>query len=58
MRCGADFGVQDTIDELLNLIQKAIDAGYPRIKLKVCHGWDIDMLNSRALDFPRMVFPC
>ncbi len=50
--CGADFGVQDTIDELLSLIQGAVDMGYPRIKLKVRHGWDIEMLKAVRSAFP------
>ena len=50
--CGADFGVQDTIDELLQEIQGAVDAGYPRIKLKVRHGWDIRILEAVRSAFP------
>jgi O-succinylbenzoate synthase len=56
VKCGADFGVQDSIDELLTLIQGAVDAGYPRIKLKVKHGWDIDMLAAVRGAFPSQVF--
>ena len=56
VRCGADFGVQDTIDDLLGLIQKAVDAGYPRIKLKVRHGWDIEVLKAVRSAFPDPVF--
>lgn len=56
VRCGADFGVQDTIDELLRLIQGAVDAGYPRIKLKVKHGWDVEMLEAVRSAFPAPVF--
>lgn len=52
VRCGADFGVQDTIDELLALIQTAVDADYPRIKLKVKHGWDVNMLEAVRSAFP------
>lgn len=55
VKCGADFGVQDTIDELLALIQTAVDADYPRIKLKVKHGWDIDMLEAVRGAFPDSV---
>ena len=55
-RCGADFGVQDTIDDLLALIQKAVDTGYPRIKLKVHHGWDIEVLEAVRSAFPAQVF--
>ncbi len=52
VRCGADFGIQDTIDELLALFQGAVDAGYPRVKLKVKHGWDIEMLDAVRSAFP------
>jgi O-succinylbenzoate synthase len=55
VHCGADFGVQDTIDELLALIQTAVDADYPRIKLKVKHGWDVDMLEAVRGAFPNPV---
>lgn len=53
--CGADFGVQDTIDELLAEIQGAVDVGFPRIKLKVKHGWDIEMLEAVRSAFPEPV---
>lgn len=52
VQCGADFGVQDTVDELLSLIQESVDAGFPRIKLKVRHGWDIEMLSAVRDAFP------
>lgn len=56
VQCGADFGVQDTIDDLLALVQKAVDTGYPRIKLKVRHGWDIEVLEAVRSAFPTQVF--
>jgi len=56
VRCGADFGVQDTVDALLALIQGAVDTGYPRIKLKVKHGWDIGVLEAVRSAFPDAVF--
>lgn len=43
---GADFGIMDSIDELLESVQGAIDAGFPRIKLKFRPGWDVDMLAA------------
>jgi O-succinylbenzoate synthase len=55
VQCGADFGVQDTIDDLLKLVQGAVAAGYPRIKLKVCHDWDLDMLTAVRAAFPETV---
>ena len=53
---GADFGVQETIDDLLELIDGAIRAGYPRIKLKTKPGWDIDMLKAVYGTFPSHTF--
>ena len=53
---GADFGIQDSFDMLLGNIQIAVDAGFPRIKIKAAPGWDLDMLkrcaeHSRTLHF-------
>ena len=53
---GADFGVQDSIDMLLGNIQTAVDAAYPRVKLKVRKGWDLDMLRTVTDTFPDMTF--
>ena len=53
---GADFGVQDSIDMLLEKIQGAMDLGHPRVKLKVKPGWDLDMLKAVRSAFPDMVF--
>ncbi len=53
---GADFGIQDSIDMLLGNIQGAVDAGFPRIKLKVARGWDLDMLRAVTTAFPDTTF--
>jgi O-succinylbenzoate synthase len=53
---GADIGIQDNIDVLLRKIQKAIDDGYPRIKLKIYRGWDMDVLRSVRDSFPNYTF--
>ena len=50
---GADFGVQDSIDTLLEKIQGAIDQGFPRIKLKFRPGWDLPMVEAVRSTFPR-----
>lgn len=49
---GADFGVEDTIDSLLAKIGRAVDAGFPRIKLKFRPGWDLEMLRAVRREFP------
>ena len=53
---GADFGVQDSIDLLLADVQRAVDAGFPRIKLKFRPGWDVDMVAAVRSAFPRATF--
>lgn len=53
---GADFGVQDSIDMLLGHIEKAVSAGFKRIKLKYCPGWDLDMIAAVRSAFPTQVF--
>ena len=56
VRAGADFGIQDSIDMLLGNIQKAVDAGFPRVKLKAAPGWDLEMLRAVRGAFPDMTF--
>ena len=53
---GADFGVLDSIDDLLGRIQGAVDAGFPRVKLKVAPGWDVEMLRAVRATFPDTAF--
>ena len=53
---GADFGVQESIDLLLQKIQGAIDQGFPRIKLKFRPGWDLDMVAAVRSTFPHFTF--
>ncbi len=53
---GADFGIQDSLDMLLGNIQRAVDSGFPRIKLKVAKGWDLEMLRTVRKTFPDTTF--
>lgn len=53
---GADFGIQDSIDMLLGNVQVAVDEGYPRVKLKVGRGWDLDVINAVTDTFPDTTF--
>src|SRR5205823_160747 len=53
---GADFGIQDSLDTLMARIQGAIDAGFPRIKLKFRPGWDLDMVAAVRATFPNFTF--
>tara|TARA_B100000029_G_scaffold87456_1_gene77536 strand:- start:12616 stop:13725 length:1110 start_codon:yes stop_codon:yes gene_type:complete len=49
---GADFGILDTFDELIQNIQIAVDKGFPRVKLKAAPGWDLEMLKAVRSTFP------
>ncbi|MGE0610320.1 MAG: o-succinylbenzoate synthase [Pirellulales bacterium] len=53
---GADFGVMDSVDQLLTGISCAVDARFPRIKLKFRPGWDLDMLRQVRTRFPDTTF--
>ena len=53
---GADFGVQDNLDTLIELIDGAIKRGFPRIKLKAKPGWDLNMLQVIRSHFPTTKF--
>ena len=53
---GADFGVMDSIDDLLASIEGAVEKRFPRIKLKFRPGWDIPMLRAVRERFPEQTF--
>ena len=49
---GADFGVMDTLDELVAAVDDAVGSGFRRVKLKFRPGWDINMLAAVRSTFP------
>ena len=49
---GADFGVMDSLDQLLDAVGQAVDAGFARIKLKFRPGWDLEMLRAVRSQHP------
>lgn len=49
---GVSIGIQDSLEELLDIIAAALAAGYRRIKLKIKPGWDIDVLAKVRGRFP------
>jgi O-succinylbenzoate synthase len=53
---GADFGVMDSIDELLKSIAGAVESGFKRIKLKYRRGWDLQMIRAVRQEFPDQTF--
>ncbi|MBA61951.1 MAG: o-succinylbenzoate synthase [Planctomycetaceae bacterium] len=53
---GADFGVMDSIDDLISSIHEARMAGFRRIKLKYRPGWDLPMLAAVRDEYPDDTF--
>jgi len=43
--CGVSIGIQDSQEALLEKIEKELNAGYQRIKLKIKPGWDLDVVR-------------
>ena len=56
VEAGADFGIQDSFDMLLEKLQGAVDRGFKRIKLKAGRGWDLEMLRAVRSTFPKQTF--
>jgi o-succinylbenzoate synthase len=52
--CGVSIGIQDSVPQLLKLIQREVDAGYQRIKMKIKPGWDIEVVREVRRTFPNI----
>jgi O-succinylbenzoate synthase len=53
--CGVSIGIQTSIAELLEKIEREVAAGYQRIKVKVKPGWDVNVLEAIRTRFPRIL---
>lgn len=53
---GADFGIMDSLDDLLAAIAPTIEQKFPRVKLKFRPGWDLPMLEAVRQEFPDHIF--
>jgi len=49
---GVSLGIEPTIDDLLTEVRRQVAAGYPRIKLKIAPGWDVEPVRAVRADFP------
>ncbi len=52
--CGVSIGIQNSVEELLEKIERECAAGYQRIKVKIKPGWDIEVLERIRAKFPRI----
>jgi len=53
---GADFGIMESVDLLLETIAEAVQQGFKRVKLKYRPGWELDMIEQVRARFPETVF--
>jgi O-succinylbenzoate synthase len=56
--CGVSLGIQSSIPELLAIIERELDAGYQRIKLKCKPGWDIEVFERVRNRWPGITLSC
>jgi o-succinylbenzoate synthase len=50
--CGVSIGIQETPEVLMEKIEKEVNAGYQRIKIKIKPGWDLDIVRQVRKRFP------
>lgn len=50
--CGVSIGIQDSVPQLLEKIERELAAGYQRIKMKIKLGWDVDVIRQVRERFP------
>jgi len=58
IECGVSIGIQPTIDRLLQVIQKELNEGYRRIKIKIKPGWDVEVVRQVREVFPSVLLMC
>ena len=52
--CGVSIGIQDSLEQLIEKIEKEVNAGYQRIKIKIKPGWDLDIVRRVRKRFPEI----
>jgi o-succinylbenzoate synthase len=50
--CGVSVGIEDRIDDLLEVVHGFVDAGYRRVKLKIEPGRDVEVVGAVREAFP------
>jgi o-succinylbenzoate synthase len=49
---GVSLGVEPTVDALVEQVARQVEAGYPRVKLKIAPGWDVEPVAAVRAAFP------
>jgi O-succinylbenzoate synthase len=50
--CGVSIGIQDSVEQLIEKIERELADGYQRIKIKIKPGWDVDVVRRVRQRFP------
>ena len=56
--CGVSLGIQKSIPELMDIIERELASGYQRIKLKCKPGWDVDVFEKVRNQWPDIMLSC
>jgi O-succinylbenzoate synthase len=56
--CGVSLGIQKSIPELMDIIERELAAGYQRIKLKCKPGWDVEVFEMVRSQWPDIMLSC
>jgi O-succinylbenzoate synthase len=52
--CGVSIGIQDSVEQLIEKIERELAAGYQRIKMKIKPGWDVEVVRRIRERFPQI----
>ncbi|MCM3901409.1 MAG: o-succinylbenzoate synthase [Pyrinomonadaceae bacterium] len=52
---GVSLGIQPEIEQLLERVDRYLDLGYQRIKLKIKPGWDVDIVRDVRQQHPEIL---
>jgi o-succinylbenzoate synthase len=50
--CGVSVGIEDRVEDLVDIVARFVDAGYRRVKLKIEPGRDVDVVRAVRQSFP------
>ena len=56
--CGVSLGIQKSITELMDIVEREVAAGYQRIKLKCKPGWDVEVFEKVRSQWPDILLSC
>lgn len=49
---GVSLGIEPTVDHLMSQVAFHVEQGYPRVKLKIAPGWDVDPVRAVRSAWP------